>query len=235
MDEPIELTRVNELLAQLKLARAAHAKILARGAAETTKLQNLTPQLDAAARRLRERETQMAISSEIPEGALPEELEIEHLGRQSRIVTAGIAAIEREAVASKLGVDSLVKQLQSAHDAYGALMYHAAAEQYREAAQQLRDVVCEQLAWLAVFSAPRYRQTMPYIGLTIAVDVETGKAIVDSRDLDRSPHPKSTLWYRTGEGCAELYDSILALSLEVQAALQGRDLQPRVSPTPAAA
>ena len=226
MDGNIEPVKVRELLAQLKLARETHAEILARLAIEEAGLQALASQREAAAGRLESRETAIALSGEpLPDTALPEDAEVERLTRHSRIVRARVQAIVSQAKTAASGVESLKVEAQLALDDFCLESYRGAAVRY-EAAEMLRDIACEQAALIvAMGQTPHRRKLSMELGLTVAVDAE-GETIVDSRNLNLSSIPKLALWYRAG---GELYESILVLSREVQAAIQGRDAEPKTA------
>jgi hypothetical protein len=225
MDENIEPVKVRELLAQFKLAREAHAEILARLATEEASLQTLANQREAAAGRLESRETAIALSGEpLPEDALPEDAEIERLTRHFRIVRARVQAIESQEKTAASGVETLKVETQLALDDFCLERYHSVAARYREAAEKLRDIACEGAALIvATGQTPHRRKISMALGLTVAVDGK-GETIVDSRNLNLSSTPKLTLWYRTG---GDVYESILSLNREVQAGIQGREPAPK--------
>jgi hypothetical protein len=221
MDGNIDIegtAKVREQLSKLKLVQEAYAQILARLAVQQAALIEFEARRDAAAGRLTERETDIARSGEFTDSALPEELEIANLARRSRIVSAGISAIKQEAAAAKLALDFRAEQVRLALEEFGVQGYRRLAARYRETAGQLRDIVFQQLVWLESFQTSQNRHKMPSLGIVIAEDAETGKAIIDSR----WDFTKAAVNLAGGtSGATELYERLLALRSEVQAVMQG--------------
>jgi hypothetical protein len=216
----IEAQEIREIIAKLGQAREQHSAAVADKMGAEAEANRSGSEIGQAITQLAAKEKAMALSGGVPDGAFPEEAQIECLQRQRRVVLARVSARNESCATSQKVIDDLKKQLDSAWLQLGVEGCREVIAQFRLAAMALRKAQCEHMAWLRLFSnkpgIPRWQfaRVVDPCGKAGCVEID-GCLILDGVLVDDRMIASESYWRPLG---GDLADAILALYSEVVAA-----------------
>lgn len=148
--------RIKEGVASLRGARQAHAELVSQREDAARELSALTADQASAREQLAARERAIAVAGGgIPAGPLPEESEVDRLGRHIRIAQAGLADLDERISESQRMVEARSRNMEEAWEELGAAISDSLYRRFCDAIAAIREVWLEYRALVKHFSSQR--------------------------------------------------------------------------------